>query len=68
VALTSSGPEAAATSDPDFKPCSPASGLGCRHPKIRLTVSGNQPPDVNAFFAHYGTVHSGLALAIPGTT
>lgn len=34
-------------------------------PKIRLTVAGNQPLDADAFFARYGTVHSGLPLEIP---
>jgi uncharacterized protein (TIGR02118 family) len=35
-------------------------------PKIRLTVAYNQPPDPEPFFAHYKSVHVGLAKAIPG--
>jgi uncharacterized protein (TIGR02118 family) len=35
-------------------------------PKIRLTVAYNQPPDAEAFFAHYQDVHVPLANAVPG--
>jgi uncharacterized protein (TIGR02118 family) len=35
-------------------------------PKVRLTVAYNQPPDADAFFAHYSGVHAPLAQAIPG--
>ncbi|HWE67185.1 MAG TPA: EthD family reductase [Acidimicrobiales bacterium] len=35
-------------------------------PKTRLTVAYNQPPDADAFFAHYLGVHAPLARAIPG--
>jgi len=34
--------------------------------KVRLTVAYNQPPDPEAFFAHYQGVHEPLARAIPG--
>jgi uncharacterized protein (TIGR02118 family) len=35
-------------------------------PRVRLTVAYNQPPDADAFFAHYQDVHADLARAIPG--
>ena len=35
-------------------------------PNVRLTVAYNQPPDADAFFAHYVDVHAPLAQAIPG--
>jgi uncharacterized protein (TIGR02118 family) len=35
-------------------------------PNIRLTVAYNQPPDPDAFFAHYEGTHVGLAQAVPG--
>jgi uncharacterized protein (TIGR02118 family) len=35
-------------------------------PKVRLTVAYNQPPDPEPFFAHYESVHVGLAQAVPG--
>jgi uncharacterized protein (TIGR02118 family) len=35
-------------------------------PKVRLTVAYNQPPDPDAFLAHYTGVHAPLARAIPG--
>jgi uncharacterized protein (TIGR02118 family) len=34
--------------------------------KVRLTVAYLQPPDPEPFFAHYESVHVGLAKAIPG--
>ena len=34
--------------------------------KVRLTVAYHQPPDPDAFFAHYKDVHVGLAKAVPG--
>jgi uncharacterized protein (TIGR02118 family) len=34
--------------------------------KVRLTVAYNQPPDAEAFYAHYQDVHVALAQAIPG--
>ena len=37
-------------------------------PKVRLTVAYNQPPDPDAFYAHYLDVHAPLARAIPGLT
>jgi uncharacterized protein (TIGR02118 family) len=35
-------------------------------PKIRLTIGYHQPPDDEAFLAHYRDVHAPLSLAVPG--